>query len=286
MRLSYQTDYALRDLQLRLVPLIKCIDQVCREHGLRYYLWAGTMLGAVRHKGFIPWDDDADLAMPRPDYDILMAHAHEWLPQPYEIVGPHQSLHCPHRFAKIIDASTTLLERPDFLFPEGIYVDIFPIDGFTDDEAERRRILSRYKKLKKRHFFCFRDPYKHGGGPRAWFGLLFQKIFKADQVQGQIQDLMRTYDYDKCHTAIEYDFGTRAILPKQLLGEPKLYEFEGEQFYGVADADAVLTAIYGDYMTLPPVEQRAQHKFYYLDFNMPYRDFVRNGGLDKYSLKH
>ena len=79
--------YEIRPLQLRILEILLAVDKVCREHGLRYYLWAGTLLGAVRHKGFIPWDDDVDICMPRADYDTLMAHAKEWLPAPYEAMS-------------------------------------------------------------------------------------------------------------------------------------------------------------------------------------------------------
>ena len=286
MRLTYQTDYDLHDLQQRLIPIMETLFRVCAEHNLRCYLWAGTFLGAVRHKGFIPWDDDVDLGMPRPDYDILMAHASEWVPAPYEIIGPHVTLDCPHRFAKIIDSSTTLLERPDFLYPEGIYVDIMPIDGMTSDEAERHRHMKAFRRAKKMLFFSSRDPYKHGRGLQAWLGVLYQKLFPQTKSQDRIQKIMRKYKFDDCDMTVEYDFNERAILPKSIYAETKMYEFEGRQFPGVADYDAYLGHIYGDYMTPPPPEKRAQHKFYYLDFNMPYREFVKNGCLEQYKLKH
>ena len=99
--------YDIRPLQLRILRILDAVDTTCREHGLRYYLWAGTMIGAIRHKGFIPWDDDLDIAMPRPDYERLIAHAEEWLPKPFEMVcGENDPLY-PLPFAKIQDGSTT-----------------------------------------------------------------------------------------------------------------------------------------------------------------------------------
>lgn len=286
MRLKYETNYELRDLQQRLVIIMENIDKVCREHGLRYYLWAGTQLGAVRHKGFIPWDDDADLAMPRPDYDILMEHSKEWLPAPYEIIGPHVSSNYPHRFAKVIDSSTTLLERPDMLYPEGVYVDIFPLDGFPEDARARKSQLNAYRHVKKKLFFACRDPYKHGGGPSAWFCKFLQKFLSVNELQQKLQEVMKRYRLEDCDSFIEYDYGRRAIFKKSLLDNPVLYEFEGKQFYGLADADYFLTTVYGDYMTPPPVEKQVQHRFLYLDFNKPYREFVAEGNVEKYALKH
>ena len=75
-------NYDIKDVQHHTLRILLALDEVCRQHQLSYYLWAGTMLGAVRHKGFIPWDDDADVAMPREDYERLIAHP-EWLPAPF-----------------------------------------------------------------------------------------------------------------------------------------------------------------------------------------------------------
>ena len=74
--------YNIRDFQLRSVSVLEAVDKVCEEHGLRYFIVDGSLLGAVRHKGFIPWDDDIDIAMPREDYDKLIEHAEEWIPKP------------------------------------------------------------------------------------------------------------------------------------------------------------------------------------------------------------
>ena len=105
-------NYDIRPLQLRILKNLLAVDKVCKEHNLRYYIMAGTMLGAVRHKGFIPWDDDLDIGMPRADYDLLMANAKEWLPKPYEAVCAENDKEYPLPFAKVQDADTTLIERP------------------------------------------------------------------------------------------------------------------------------------------------------------------------------
>src|SRR5574344_86398 len=105
-------NYDLRKLQLKMLDILIAIDKVCREHDLCYYLDSGTILGAVRHKGFIPWDDDIDIAMPRSDYNKLIEHCSQWIPAPYEMVcyetNPAYSL----THGKIQDTSTTLIERP------------------------------------------------------------------------------------------------------------------------------------------------------------------------------
>lgn len=117
--------YDIRPLQLRILDILMAVDKVCKEHNLRYYIIAGTLLGAVRHKGFIPWDDDLDIGMPRTDYDLLMAHAAEWLPAPFEAACFENDTTYPLPFAKIQDGSTTLIERMHLKYLGGIYLDVF-----------------------------------------------------------------------------------------------------------------------------------------------------------------
>ena len=282
MRLNNEAKYDIRELQTRLLPVLETIDKVCKEHDLCYYLCAGTMLGAVRHHGFIPWDDDIDVCMPRPDYMKLMAHSQEWLPSPMEIIGPHNSPTYPYPFAKIIDSSTTVLERPDFLFPEGIYIDIFPIDGIASEAGKQRAHIRKYKFWRHLLFLRGRDPYKHGHGPRSWWPLLLHKLFSLERLQRKVSHIMQTYDFTTSEYVIDHDFNERGIMQKKLLGNPKKYQFEGKTFLGVHDYDGYLKHLYGDYMTLPPVEQRNQHCFYYIHLEKPYRSFVEEGGMEKF----
>lgn len=272
MRLHTVTNYDIRTLQQKIIGNLEAIDRVCREHHLRYYLWAGTMLGAIRHKGFIPWDDDMDIAMPRPDYDRLVAHWREWLPQPYEFISHETDASYPYPFGKIEDASTTVLERPDFKFLEGVYVDVFPIDGVPSDEKERRRHFKKYKFWRHLLFLRGRNPFKHGHGPRSWFPWLLHQVFSLQDLQDHVKRLMTKYDYDQSDYVADYDDGLRGVVKKDILGVPCTYGFEGRQFMGVEHPDEYLSQKYGDYMQLPPKEKQVQHHFFRLNLHLPYRE--------------
>ncbi|MDO5394775.1 MAG: LicD family protein [Bacteroidales bacterium] len=266
-------NYDIELLHRRILDILLAFGKVCQEHGLRYCICGGTMIGAVRHKGFIPWDDDLDVSMPRPDYERLIAHSAEWLPEPYEFVCAENDPDYPLPFGKIQDASTTLIERPHLFYLGGCYIDIFPFDAYPDSFIKRKWQRARYQYLKKVLYFVHRDPYRHGHGPASWLPLLARRFYTLSGVQRRIRKVMTAYDYDKCHYAASYTDGYKKILPKETMDTYVPYEFEGHTVQGIKDYDRYLSAMYGDYMTLPPVEDRWQHNFYLLDFNTPYREW-------------
>ena len=265
--------YDIRPLQLRILPILEALDNTCREHGLRYYIWAGTMIGAVRHKGFIPWDDDLDIAMPRPDYDRLIAHGHEWLPEPFEMVCAENDDVYPLPFAKIQDSSTTLIERMHLKYLGGIYLDVFPIDGAPAGWLAKKWHFGKYEYYKRVLYLLFRDPYKHGHGPSCWIPLLCRRLYSLHKVQAKIRQILTKYNYDECDLVADYDDGSKGVMPKSVLGVPTPYEFEGTTVLGVEQYDTYLSNKYGDYMTIPDGKHQRQHNFHYLDLENSYKNY-------------
>ena len=266
--------YDIETLHQHILQILLSVDSVCREHDIKYYCWAGTMLGAVRHKGFIPWDDDMDICMPRPDYDRFMAHAHEWLPQPFEALSIETSDTYPGSFGKIVNANTTLIERGHSDYIAGIYIDVFPIDGVPRSLLAQRWAVMRYKLVDKLLYFLHRDPYKHGHGPSSWPILFIQHLFTHEWARRQMRAANTKYDFDTSEYVLDYDDGIRGIVSKQVLGVPKEYVFEGHKVMGVERANEYLRTKYGpDYMVVPSHANQRQHNFFYLDYNLPYRQY-------------
>lgn len=266
-------NYNINDVHKHILRIAKTMHSVCQEHNLRYYIWAGTMIGAIRHKGFIPWDDDIDIAMPRADYNLLIKNAKQWLPQPFEFVCAENDDQYPLPFGKIQNASTTLIERMHLKYIGGIYLDVFPIDGAPEGWLKRKMHFAKYEYYKRVLYLIHRDPYKHGHGPSSWLPLLCRKIYNMKQIQEHIKTLLQKYDYDKCRLVADYDDGSKGTLLKSTLGTPTPYTFEDTMLNGVADYNTYLSNKYGNYMAIPPLEQQRQHNFHYLDLEHSYKDF-------------
>ena len=267
-------NYDITELHGRLTRILVAFDEVCRKHGLRYCICGGMMIGAVRHKGFIPWDDDLDVSMPRPDYDRFITHCKEWLPEPFEFVCAENDPLYPLPFGKIQDASTTLIERRHLYYLGGCYIDVFPYDAYPDSAFKRRVQRLRYNYYKKVLYMVHRDPYRHGHGPSSWLPLLVRRLYTMAEVQQKIRRVMTRYDYEGSRYAASYTDSSRRILPRAVLDTYAPYQFEGHTVQGIADYDCYLSRMYGDYMTIPPEKDRWQHNFHYLDLDHPYREYA------------
>lgn len=266
--------YDVRQLQRRLLDILVEFDRMCRAHGLRYCLCGGSLLGAVRHKGFIPWDDDLDVSMPRPDYERLIAHSRKWLPEHLEFVCAENDPKYPLPFGKIQDARTTLIERRHLYYLGGCYIDVFPFDAYPDNRALLLWQRVQYNWLKKCLYLVHRDPYRHGHGPACWLPLMVRRMYTMGGIQRRMRRVMTRYDYSKANVACSYTDGIRRIVPKTISDNYCEYEFEGHKVMGIRDYDPYLKAMYGpDYMTPPPEKDRFQHLFDYLDLDHPYRDY-------------
>lgn len=267
-------NYDIRPLQLRILRILKEFDRVCCEHGLRYYIVDGTMLGAVRHGGFIPWDDDIDVGMPRRDYETLVKHASEWLPEPYELVCDRTDDRFILPFAKIQDAGTTLIQDAYYKYVGGVSIDVFPLDGMVGDVNKQKRFWRRTKMLRlKALYYTFREPFKRGFRIDSIPVWIYQRFVKIPDAQRWLRRHQSQYPYEGSALVINHDDWSRGIMPREYYGEPVPIVFEGETFMGVAMPREYLTQLYGDYMQLPPEDNRITHPYVYLDLGKPYCEY-------------
>jgi len=268
-----KTDPELRKLQIRLAEILQEIDRACRKAGICYYVFYGTLLGAVRHKGFIPWDNDVDIAMPREEYEKFLQIADEILPAYLEVKEYRRTKGYPYAFAKVEDCRTTLIEKKIKHLDQkaGIYVDVFPLDGMPANRFRRYLHLKHVRYYDKLRYFLFRDPDKDNKCYKKLFLHLIRIFYSREKVMRKHQRIMRKYPFAAAGYFCEFDGGKATVMQKRILGKPVPVVFEGQSFFGVERADECLTHLYGDYMQLPPENKRIQHKFYYLDLDKPYK---------------
>lgn len=274
------TKHELSAVQSKLLKMLRWFDGFCREHHLRYYAVGGTLLGAVRHGGFIPWDDDIDLALPRKDYDRLSELMYGRRFGKYLLESPKTAGDdfC-YPFAKLYDTSTTLTENKRFPVKRGIYLDIFPFDGVGDNFEEGRRY---YKKIQRKYYFyvTLTGGVRKGRSAAKNAAVIASRAIPrsiADpvKIRKSIDVMCSHYDFD--HSSWVGNFlgawGERELVARSIVGEPVEYPFEDFNLFGVEDYDRYLTSIYGDWRSLPPVEKRVSHHDYTsLDLERSYLD--------------
>lgn len=264
----------LAEHQAALLRLLQEFDRVCKALDIPYVLFAGTLLGAVRHEGFIPWDDDLDVLMLREDYHRFLAEAHTVLDADTFFLQKEFSEHWPLFFSKLRLNGTTCLEKmhpKDAQMHQGIYIDIFPCDSARETELGRRLqfVASKVviaKALDKRGYDTNSIAKKV---MIALCRLLPQKPFLRYAQRGKA-------DGDIAHTflagARKY---SKNVIPRRFLTERCEVTFEGGTYPAPADYDACLTMLYGDYKTLPPPEERVckQHSIL-VDTQRSYEEYA------------
>ena len=259
----------IRKIELDIAIEIK---RICDKCDIRYSLTAGTLLGALRHQGFIPWDDDIDIAMKREAYDKFLAIAPSELDEKYEVFNYETNPNCEIVFTKIV-AKGTVLQDKYAKSPEvscGVFVDIFPYDNQPDSEIGRKVQVIRTYLLEKRILIKGGYNFRKKSFKKVLYTFLRaidfaskQKLFmKYRKVQGKYNNRPTKYvtGFDKYSESFRNTFST------ELLDNYTQLEFEGIKFSVFADYRGYLRQKYGDYMELPPLEQRNHaHGLVYMD---------------------
>lgn len=253
------------------LDIVKEVVSICEKHGLRYYMLGGTMLGAVRHQGFIPWDDDIDLGMPRRDYERFLKVAPKELPAHMKVVNYRTDPEYQYYITRILDTETKVVEERignDNKYTNAS-IDIFPIDGTPNNPFLRKIYFFRVLYHRALMSLCYKDSIDRkrprGKAERLLLWVMeripVEKLTTPYKQKAKIDKLLRRQKLKGSRYVgnIMGAYRTREIVPAGYYGRGKLYPFEGLELRGMSMAHEYLTHTYGDYMQLPPEDQRKTH---------------------------
>lgn len=251
---------SLEQIQIVMLHMMIDLDKFCNENNITYWLTGGTLLGAIRHGGFIPWDDDLDLYMPRKDYDRFKELATTGLPENLFMQTKKTDPTFDINYIKIRDNYSTVIEKrevgKEIEYHQGIFVDIFPID-YVDD-------LNRYFNRKR----LIRCDYHHKKSiKKRRKVLLYLKKYKAEIYKtykgGKLKVLERSIDKYKSsdgkYMVEGFELHTEVAVKRTDIFPLKKIKFCDKEFMAPNNSKKYLDIMFGDYMTIPAVEDRKSH---------------------------
>lgn len=261
-KLTTYLDRHRRAVQLKQLGILKAIDAICLRHGIDYWLDGGTILGAVRHGGFIPWDDDIDIAMRLDDLPRFVEAARRELPEGLYIQTPDTDPNVRMPIYKVRDTDSFLVEAADDFsrpYGKGLYVDIFPMMPYPScSKAFIKRVAKGYCRanaiLCSQHYYSVRSfaEFFYFGLKRAWCKLQWNVACALKMRNEYTSNTLNNNGYGIMHR-------TDSIFPVQRI------KFEDAEFNAPANPDAYLTDLYRNYMQLPPEDKRGGHAVFYLE---------------------
>lgn len=278
----------MNELQRKEFEMLKIFIDICDQLGLKYFLVCGSALGAVKYGGFIPWDDDVDVALPRKDYEIFCEKAQELLPEYLFLQNYHTDKYYPLFMSKIRDSRTTYVETVYSKIPmhHGIYIDVFPLDGYPTEKrliekleyekilfSRRRLVRCNYNRFSKKNILHVKN-------------IVLYIMFRLFGYCGDTQKVIERFDkiassYD-CYTSDVWCNhgnwqGKLEYAPQEQYGEGIMVQFEGLNVRVPKQYDAYLTQKYGDWRADLPVEQqKGTHNYSILDLYTPYTKYLDN----------
>lgn len=272
-----KSDLSIREIQKLEYDILCYFDDICQEHHLTYFLAYGTLIGAVRHHGFIPWDDDIDVMMPRDDYyklvEIMKNSPHDY----YRLIAIETCADFTAPLPKIIDGRTKLIQHYDYeeKVPLGVYIDIFMMDGAKNSYEDALQWYDEsfryYRDWRVSNLALFPPGKSKLYGILRYFKNIAYKRRGVEFYLNRLKENNSKYSYYECQYVSTLEVGTlpgtKCIWPKQYFEPPVTAVFEDREFFIPNNYDAVLKSEYGDYMTLPPENMQIPHHVYSLEID-------------------
>ena len=264
-------DNSLKDLHQRLLLMMDEIHRICEENGIKYSLMGGTLIGAMRHKGFIPWDDDLDIGMMWEDYEKFIEVTknlnHKWL----EFEVPDETNTIIWSLMKVYDTRTTFIDTLSGT-AKGVFIDVFPIT-YSGNTLFASKCHFYYHHVFKALLVRKNPKFKGKSKILDFIITSIARLIPAKLMLRAVNSHYRHLNRIPTQFVSDFDGCTRGIVPAEYLNDYQLYDFEGKQYLGIKRAVEYLTWVWGNYMQLPPEEKRIPHHAEYINFNLPYKDY-------------
>lgn len=265
-------EMTVRELQLFCLDILKDVHAFCVKNDIKYTLAYGTLLGAVRHKGFIPWDNDVDICMLRSDYERFI---NSYKSDKYEIAyfSKKCQYDCLIAYARVFDKRKTIAKNSSWMDSEvGVWIDVFPMDVVPQDkqnfEMIYRKLYECWKRIQyKRIQFNY---LKNQNSLNKKIRLLIHKIISLNGLRGHalqqsyIEMIKKNANGEDVYVSqlAVMDNGPVEHFPISVYENVTKVDFEDQAFYAVSDYDLLLKSVYGNYMELPPLEKQVPHQDY------------------------
>ena len=264
----------LKGVQEHLVDILIKIDSICEKHNINYFAIGGTLLGAIRHKGFIPWDDDIDIGMMRKDYDHFLKIASEELSENYFVLNYETNKNVPFSFTKVCKKDTLFVEYEvrKLNYPHTLFVDIIPFDKCPSDDNKQKKYLKRMlfwhqlfksKTLWRVSKLANEKRSSIGKIARPILHILLLPISKKYIYKKMIKNMTKYNQDSECEKVCCWGGKKTMELITSYLPTRKM-KFEQIQINTPNNSDLILKTQYGDYMQLPPENKRHSHMPYEL----------------------
>lgn len=248
------------------IIILKEIIRICDELDIKYYLAFGSLIGAIRHQGFIPWDDDLDIIMLRPDYDIFCNYCLKNAAsiQPFKLISRENEKKYPYNIARFNDMRYKAIYENIQDYDSGMFIDIYPFDGIKEMTDSEIRYLNKKRDLFIKMILWSADerfePSKHNKWYRSFIKYIARKYSKlkgSEYFLNKMDKFRLLYPYDECDYVAEMVWDIQTVpCKKEWFGEGTFVKFEEIMVRAPKDFDSFLKKYYGDYMKMPPLDKR------------------------------